>query len=529
MCSVAWLWVCVAGALLATGARAQPVALLPAPLDAAFSQDAPFTIVPETPILVPDGDPDAHRIAGMLAELLSFSEVTRPRVVEARAYARTVRGAPSPALVFSADAPDSLGTEGYVLTIAPERITLAANAPAGWFYATQTLRQLLPPAVEYEAAFPVPLAVPAGRIVDRPRFGWRGMMLDVARHFFGPDDVRRLLDLMALHKLNRLHLHLSDDQGWRIEIPGWPRLTEVGGSTEVGGGPGGFFSLDEYAALVQYAAERYIIIVPEIDLPGHTNAALASYAELNCDGVAPPLYTGTSVGFSTVCVEREATYRFVEDVVRTLAEVTPGPYFHLGGDEVRELSPEQYATFMIRAQAIVEAHGKRVIGWDELAEVDLVPESIIQVWRPAEAETQTQIREAVEAGATVVLSPADRVYLDIKYDGATVLGLMWAGLNSVRDAYDWDPTALLPGVPTGAIEGIEAPLWSETISTRADLEFMAFPRLAGIADLAWAPAATHDWTAYRLRLGAQAPRWTTLGLNFYRSPDIPWATAPSRD
>ncbi|MEM6782427.1 MAG: family 20 glycosylhydrolase [Bacteroidota bacterium] len=522
-------WVFVLVTCVPLAATAQPDALLPVPLSATWADSGTFLVTPDTPLLVPDGNPEALRIAGLLAILLGFSEATQPRAMEARTYARTTWPNPLPAIVYVDTAPDSLGAEGYVLTIDPGRITLAANAPAGWFYASQTLRQLLPPAVEYDAAFPVPLAVPAGRVVDRPRFEWRGVMLDVARHFFGPGDVRRVLDLMALHKLNRLHLHLSDDQGWRIAIPGWPRLTDVGGSTEVGGGPGGFFSLEDYAALVQYAAERSITIVPEIDLPGHTNAALASYAELNCDGVAPPLYTGTSVGFSTVCVEREATYRFVEDVVRTLAETTPGDFFHIGGDEVRELSPEQYATFMARAQAIVARHGKRVIGWDEIAEVDLIPRSIVQVWRPAVAETQAQIRDAVEAGATVILSPADRIYLDIKYDASTVLGLTWAGLNSVRDAYDWDPTALLPGVPIAAIEGIEAPLWSETIATRADLEFMAFPRLAGIADLAWSPAEAHDWDAYRQRLGAQAPRWTALGVNFYRSPDVPWVSTPSRD
>ncbi|MEO1076626.1 MAG: family 20 glycosylhydrolase [Bacteroidota bacterium] len=522
-------WILVLVACIGGSAAAQEAFLLPAPLAATWTDAAPFTVMPETPLLVPDGDLDAARIASTLAHLLSFGEATSPRVVEARAYARSERHSSLPPIVYDRQAPDSLGAEGYVLDVSPERITLSANEPAGWFYATQTLRQLLPPAVEYDAAFPVPLTVPSGRVVDRPRFSWRGMMLDVARHFFGPADVRRVIDLMALHKLNRLHLHLSDDQGWRIEIPGWSRLTEIGGSTEVGGSPGGFFSLDDYAALVQYAAERFVTVVPEIDLPGHTNAALASYAELNCDGVAPPLYTGTSVGFSTVCVEREATYRFVTDVVRTLAEASPGAYFHLGGDEVRELSPEQYAAFMARAQAIVAEYGKRVIGWDEIAEVELLPQSIVQVWRPAEAETQAQIREAVEAGATVVLSPADRVYLDIKYDASTVLGLSWAGLNSVRDAYEWDPTTLLPGVAAAAIEGIEAPLWSETISTRADLEFMAFPRLAGVADLGWAPAEAHDWDTYRVRLGAQAPRWTALGINFYRSPGVPWASAPSRD
>ncbi|MEL7364045.1 MAG: family 20 glycosylhydrolase, partial [Bacteroidota bacterium] len=230
-------WILVLVACIGGSAAAQEAFLLPAPLAATWTDAAPFTVMPETPLLVPDGDLDAARIASTLTHLLSFGEATRPRVVEARAYARSERHSSLPPIVYDRQAPDSLGAEGYVLDVSPERITLSANEPAGWFYATQTLRQLLPPAVEYDAAFPVPLTVPSGRVVDRPRFSWRGMMLDVARHFFGPADVRRVIDLMALHKLNRLHLHLSDDQGWRIEIPGWPRLTEIGGSTEVGGGP----------------------------------------------------------------------------------------------------------------------------------------------------------------------------------------------------------------------------------------------------------------------------------------------------
>ena len=188
---------------------------------------------------------------------------------------------------------------------------------------------------------------------DRPRFAWRGAMLDVARHFFGVEDVKRYVDLLALYKMNRLHLHLADDQGWRIEIPGWPRLTEHGGSSEVGGGPGGFYTAEDYAEIVRYAAERHVMIVPEIDMPGHTNAALASYPELTCDGEAPPLYTGIRVGFSFLCAEKEETYAFIDAVVGALAALTPGPYIHIGGDEVRQLTGEQYAAFMARAQAIV--------------------------------------------------------------------------------------------------------------------------------------------------------------------------------
>jgi hexosaminidase len=322
---------------------------------------------------------------------------------------------------------------------------------------------------------------------------------------------------MALHKLNRLHLHLADDQGWRIEIKSWPNLAAHGGSTEVGGGSGGFYTQEQYAALVRYAADRFVTIVPEIDMPGHTNAALASYAELNCDGAARSLYTGIDVGFSALCVEKEITYRFIHDVVGEIAALTPGPYFHIGGDEVKTLKPEQYTAFVERVQGIVQSHGKRMIGWDEIAPAKLLPASIVQHWRP-----KTTPEEALAKGATVIMSVADRAYLDMKYDAGTPIGLTWAGLIDVRTSYDWDPAAAAAGAPDGSLLGVEAPLWSETLANIRDVEFMAFPRLAALAEVGWTRQQDREWNDFRHRLGAQGPRWVALGLNFYRAPDIPW-------
>ena len=185
-------------------------------------------------------------------------------------------------------------------------VVLTGRTAAGLFHGVQTLRQLLPPRVEASTVQPGPWTIAGVHITDHPRFAWRGAMLDVARHFFDLGEVKRYIDLLAMYKVNVLHLHLADDQGWRIEIDSWPRLTTYGGSTEVGGGPGGYYTKAQYAELVKYAQDRHIMVVPEIDMPGHTNAALASYAELNCDGVAPPLYTGTSVGFSSLCIDKES-------------------------------------------------------------------------------------------------------------------------------------------------------------------------------------------------------------------------------
>ncbi len=510
-------------ALLATGpVLAQPtpdaLALIPAPVSVTATGGAPFVLTGATRIRVDSEDEAALRIGQMLDALVG------PTYTEIMGLPGADPEPVPTGVVRLQTGRDDLGPEGYALEVTAERVTITAPTAAGLFYGVQTLRQLMPPWVEYGAEIPRPIPIPAVRIEDRPRFAWRGAMLDVARHFFGVEDVTRYLDLMALYKLNRLHLHLSDDQGWRIEIPSYPALTEVGGSTEVGGGPGGFYTTEDYAEIVRYAAERFITIVPEIDLPGHTNAALASVPELNCDGEARPLYTGIRVGFSHVCVEKEATYAFVDAVVGALAASTPGPVVHIGGDEVHELAPDQYAHFMTRAQAIVAAHGKQVAAWDEVAAVDLdlAPGTIVQVWRPQSPATAAHVADAVAQGAQLVLSPAEHVYVDMKYDSTTVLGLMWAGPSSVRDAYEWEPGAFVAGVPAEAVLGVEAPLWSETLRTIRDVEFMAFPRLAGVAEVAWSPEAQRGWAGYRLRLAAHGSRWTALGVNFYRSPEVPW-------
>ena len=314
-------------------------------------------------------------------------------------------------IVIALDTASSIGAEGYDLTIAPKTVTLKAASPAGLFYGAQTFRQLLPYWSEYEAIMfrqPRPATVPPLHIRDTPRYEWRGAMLDVARHFFSVDEVKQFVDLLAMLKINRLHLHLADDQGWRIEIKKWPDLTTQGATTEVGGTPGGFYTQAQYADLVAYAADRFITIVPEIDMPGHTNAALSSVGELSCNGQATPRFTGTAVGFSALCVDLEFTYRFLDDVIGEIAAMTPGAYFHAGGDEVRTLKPEQYRAFVERVQTIVQKHGKQMIGWDEIAATTLLPTSIVQHWRPDAARTEPA------RAPRLILSPANRAYLDKK-------------------------------------------------------------------------------------------------------------------
>ncbi|EXU67011.1 beta-N-acetylhexosaminidase [Streptomyces sp. PRh5] len=414
----------------------------------------------------------------------------------------------------------ALGEEGYRLQVTGRAITLTARGSAGLFHGVQTLRQLLPASVERTTRQPGPWRVSGGTITDVPRYAWRGAMLDVSRHFFGVDQVKRYIDQLALYKINKLHLHLSDDQGWRIAIDSWPNLARHGGSTQVGGGPGGYYTKDDYREIVAYAASRELTVVPEIDMPGHTNAALASYAELNCDGVAPPLYTGTEVGFSSLCVPKEVTYDFVDDVIRELAALTPGPYLHIGGDEAHSTSHEDYVAFMDRVQPVVAKYGKTAVGWHQLTGAHPAKGSIAQYWGTDGSEKE--VADAAKAGTRLILSPANRAYLDMKYNADTPLGQNWAGYVEAKQSYDWDPGTYIKDAPASSVLGVEAPLWSETLQTSPQIEYMAFPRLPGIAELGWSPASAHDWDDYKVRVAAQGPRWDAMRIAYYHSPQIPW-------
>ncbi|GII93048.1 beta-N-acetylhexosaminidase [Sinosporangium siamense] len=410
-----------------------------------------------------------------------------------------------------------LGVEGYELTVAEGGVKLGAVSPRGLFYAVQTLRQLLP-----EPGTAKPITLPGMKIRDKPRYGWRGAMLDVARHFFPVQDVKRYIDHIAAYKMNILHLHLTDDQGWRLEIEGWPRLTEVGGRTAVGGGEGGFYTAEDYREIVAYARERFVEVVPEIDVPGHTNAALAAYAELNCDGKPREPYTGIEVGFSSLCLGSPATDRFLADVVRTVAGLTPGPYIHIGGDEADATPPDDYRKFIEKVQKLVRANGKSMVGWQEIAAVPPAEDTLTQYWRSNVAPDDPLA--TVRNGGKLIMSPADKTYIAMKYDPSTRLGFTWAGYIEVRDAYDWDPAATIDGVTDKNIVGVESALWTETLSTMDELELFTFPRLPALAEVAWSPQASRDFAGFAVRLAAHGPRWTRLGIDFHRSPQIPWAS-----
>jgi hexosaminidase len=484
--------------------------LIPKPVEVSAIQGV-FVLESDANIYVAAGSAELEEIGQYLADRLSPATGYPMQVVSTTAVPANGN------IYLTLDAGDAaLGDEGYLLSVTSERVLLSANHPTGIFYAVQTLRQLLPPVIEANQVQPGPWTIPAAMIRDFPRFEWRGVMLDVARHFFSVEDVKRYIDLASYYKLNRFHMHLTDDQGWRIMIESWPDLAKIGGLTAVGGDPGGYYTQADYAEIIAYAQSRSMVVVPEIDMPGHTNAALASYPELNCDGIAPPPHTGIEVGFSSLCIQKEITYQFVDDVIRELAALTPGDYIHIGGDEAQATSDQDYRYFIERVQDIVAAHGKQMVGWEEIAQIDLLPTSIAQIWN------NTMTEKAIQQDARLILSPAAKTYLDMKYNADSPLGLSWAAFIEVQDAYDWDPAQLSNKMSEDTVLGIEAPLWSETLRTIADVEYMAFPRLPGHAEIGWSPVEGRGWDEYRQRLASHGPRLEALEVNFYRSPQIPW-------
>lgn len=478
------------------------------------------------------------QLMGSTEELLQVGNYLASKLNPATGFEIAV-GSGDPDIVLSLT--EGKASEAYVLDINKDQIKISSSSEAGIFYGVQTLLQVFPVDIEKQEKVDRDWILPLGKISDEPEFAYRGAMLDVARHFFGVNDVKHLIDEMARLKYNHLHLHLTDDQGWRIEIKSWPKLTEIGAQTQVGGGEGGFFTQEDYKEIVAYAANQFITIVPEVDMPGHTNAALASYGELNpgvnlpdgdlssmnvgvvdfdiLDGDPKPaeLYTGTEVGFSTLATNKEITYEFIDDVVREIAEITPGPYFHIGGDESHVTDKEDYKYFVERVQQITQKYGKTNIGWDEIATAKLIPGSIAQFWALEENALL-----AKEQGNQVLMSPAKKAYLDMQYDSTSRIGLHWAAYIELDDAYNWDPATYVGGLNKADILGVEAPLWTETVTNRADIQYLVFPRISALAEVAWSSEERRSWESYRQRVAEHGKRWEIRGINFYKSPKVTW-------
>ena len=388
--------------------------------------------------------------------------------------------------------------ESYNLSINRMGITLESPSEEGLYRGITSLKQII-----LISSGQNDTSVPFGDINDHASYSYRGAMLDVARHFFKTNDVKRYIDILSFYKINHLHLHLTDDQGWRIEIKKWPKLTTIGAEKEVGGTPGGFYTQEEYIDIVNYAHEHFITIVPEVDIPGHTNAALASYSELNCNGISPEIYTGIEVGFSTLCAQNDITYKFLENVIDEISVITPGPYFHVGGDESDVTSKEDFIQMMDSVVLYAKQNNKKPITWDNNTKTA----DIAQYWN------NESKKNVIGKSKEIIYSPASHAYLDMKYDSLSPYGLNWAGYTSVKDAYEWDPKYFSESLDEINTLGIEAPIWTETVSNFDELSYLVFPRILGHAEIGWTNSKLREWDKYKLRMKKHIIHLKSLGIN----------------
>ena len=461
----------------------------------------------------------------------------------------------------------ALGTEGYTLDASPKRVVITANQPAGLFYGMQSLVQLLPKEIEGRKAASVAWTVPAVRITDQPRFGWRGIMLDVSRHFFTKDEVKRYIDQLAALKYNTFHWHLTDDNGWRIEIQSLPKLTEIGawrveragkfGSREApkpgeGAKYGGFYTQADIREVVQYAADRYVTIVPEIDVPGHSMAALAAYPELSCTKAPSIVNPGTAFsewygnGTFKMLVENtlnpsdENVYAFLDKVFTEVATLFPNQYIHVGGDEcykgywandpgcqalMKKLNlrhvEDLQGYFMERVAKIVQAKGKKMIGWDEILEGGVPGDAAVMSWRGIKGGI-----EAAQAGHNVVMTPTTFAYLDYNQGDATIDPPIYATLRA-RKSYSFDPVP--EGVDPKRILGGQGNLWTEQIPSMRYAEYMTYPRAWALSEVYWSPKEAKNWPNFAQRMENQFSRADIAGINYSKAVYDPIVRTSTKD
>lgn len=489
-----------------------------------------FVLQRSTTVVLGSKDAEVSRIAGMLVADLkratgynfNIDSVQRKMQIHLRL----------------SDTESGLGNEGYRLLVSPENVTILAAKPAGLYYGTQTLLQLLPKEIASKSVVQGKWTIPAVEIEDQPRFGWRGLMLDVSRHFFTKAEVKTFIDEMAHYKYNLLHFHLTDDQGWRIEIKSYPKLTEVGawnvkktGTFGTFAAPadnavrdhGGFYTQEDIKELIAYAKERYVNIMPEIDIPGHSLAAIASYPELSCTPGNYKVNSGepfmnwhddgtfSAMIDNTLCPANEKVYTFVDKVFTEVAQLFPFEYIHMGGDEcaknfwekstaVKELMKreklkdmhEVQSYFVGRVSKIVTSKGKKLIGWDEILEGGLVKDAAVMSWRGMKGGI-----EAAKMGHEVVMTPTTHVYLDYMQTDAAIEPPVYATLR-LKKSYEFEP--LPEGVDPKLIKGGQGNLWTEQMYNTRHLSYMTWPRAFAISEALWSPKATRNWNDFVKRV-----------------------------
>jgi hexosaminidase len=436
------------------------------------------------------------------------------------------------------DNKNHLSLEGYLLEISPLKVCISANTPAGVFYGIQTLRQLLP--AELESKQPLEniiWKIPCLKIVDYPRFSWRGYMLDDARHFHGKDIVKKILDLMALLKLNIFHWHLTDDQGWRIEIKKYPKLTEIGSKreetqisgflqTKTNGIPhSGFYSQKDLREIISFAKDRFITVIPEIDMPGHTRAALASYNYLSCKEYPFRVSPHWGIHKDVLCIGKEEVFEFVENILQEIIELFPSDVIHIGGDEVpkdrwKECTRcqsrikeeglrderELQLYFTNRITRFLNSEGKRVMGWNEILDEKLKGDVICQYW----IRGKEKVLEHIRKGGSAVMSNFRYVYLDHSY-----------AFTPLKLAYKFEPVPIsLENEYHDRVMGLEALMWAEFIPNINRLEWQTFPRLIAFGEVGWTPVSKKDFHSFKNRLNNFLKRLDILGVNYANKKEV---------
>ncbi len=515
--------------------KPKPLNIIPRPVRA-WSQPGHFTLNSESTILTGNHDSlrfEARYLAGKLKKYAGLNlKIIPVKGVQEIDNDIILRLAPG---ITTSD-------EGYQLKVSRGTISILANKPAGIFYGIQSLLQLFPVSFYTDSVKGNSIEIPHCYIKDAPRFSYRGMHLDVSRHFFPPADIKKYIDMLAMYKFNTFHWHLTDDQGWRIEIKKYPKLTEIGAwrdSTLIGRFGtkpvrydkkryGGFYTQDEIRDIVHYAAQRHITIIPEIEMPGHSSAALAAYPELAC--TPGPFHVATTWGvFKDIYCPKEKTFRFLEDVLTEVMNLFPSKYIHIGGDEVPKVrwkssrfcqklmkkqglknEEELQSWFIRRIEKFLNAHGRKLIGWDEILQGGLSPNATVMSWRGIKGGI-----EAARAGHDAIMTPGGYCYFDHYQADRAFQPLAIGGFTTLKKVYSYEPVPEeLNAKEAKHILGAQGNVWTEYIPDFKKVQYMTLPRMAALAEVVWTPAAKKNWSDFQRRVQKQFLIYKALGYNY---------------
>ena len=503
--------------------------VVPLPKSVVMAKGLPFNLTNATTIVYEGTNPEMKRNARFLSEYIQQASGIKTAVLDKR-------DKKAAAIVLTID-PKVAGAEAYRLSVNNKQVTIAASTPAGVFYGIQTLRKSLPVQTTGEA-----ITLPAVTVADAPRFGYRGMMLDCARHFFPLSFVKKFIDILAMHNMNVFHWHLTEDQGWRLEIKSHPELTaksSMRSGTVIGHNAtvddsiphGGFYTQQEAREIVEYARQRHITVIPEIDMPGHMLAALAAYPELGCTGGPYEVGHRWGVYKDVLCLGKESTYKFVQDVIDEVVDIFPAKYFHIGGDEsptvMWEKCPkclqkakdgntdikhlQQY--FTNRVEKYLNGKGKSIIGWDEILEGKINQSATIMSWRGVEPGLK-----AAKQGHDVIMTPSSHVYFDhyqtkdTKHEPDAI-----GGCSPVEKVYSYEPLPdTLSAEAKNRIKGVQANLWTEYIPFTTQAEYMVLPRMAALAEVQWTPVAKKNFDDFSKRALRLSDLYDRYGYQYAR-------------